>query len=1046
MRLNGGLGDIVPGQKNIQVLGGEQTSNMLSGTRHHNNRFAWIVVRKYMNSTQFLSYLIDSTGLHLTPVVSTSLFMTLNPSFENEPSFIRISPDGEKLVALYDTVGEFCQFNSTTGQITPLFLFKPTNVPETSFETASAEFSLDSKYLYISSNFSEVPAYAKLNQYDATTTDSTSFIQSEIFIKTIRDFSGINRGPDGKIYCTVPLKDSLSVIHNPSIQGTGCNFEHNVIWLNEKIVYYGFPQFLQRYYLYLTARGECVEDSVEFSFVIWPPADSVYWNFGDPSSGINNNSHLFTPSHKFTSTGDFTVTLIARHNDNRFDTAVQNIHIFPSPTPDLGLDLTICSGDSITYDAGSCSGCTFKWDNLLTGQFNIGNEQMFTAHDSGLYAVTVTSSRGCIGSDTARLTIVDEVSATVDPATLAICTGDTAQLSLSCNIPPCDFTWTAVASSPLVSGYSDGTGALIDQILFNADTIDQTVTYTILPSSPSCSGIPLDYPVTVHPSPQTWADPPELTICSGQEAVLSLSSNLDGTTFSWSAYGSSGDVTGFSDGTGPIISQVLQNTGEEAGTVTYLVTPVSGVGCTGLVDSVIVTILPVVEATITPPSMTLCSGDTTAILLFCNLSGCDFSWTAAASSPLVSGFSGGTGDTIRQILFNDDTVDQHVTYSIVPSISGCGSDTTEYPVVIHPLLPVSVTISASLNPVCAGIPVTFIAFPVNGGSSPTYQWKVNASNAGMNNAVFTYVPASGDQVSVILTSSETCTSNNPATSNTIEMNVVEAPDVSLAACFDTITTTHAKPILLRGGIPLGGTYSGTGVTSSTGGTSGTSWSFDPAVAGVGVHEITYRYTNYAGCLDSANLSIINYQLSIINCGDSLTDIRDNKKYPTVQIGSQCWMAAGLDYGTTISASSPQRDNCIAEKYMPPSSFVPRPSFYQWDELMQYQETENLQGLCPPEWHVPSETDWEILFANWTNNAFAGKPLLYTGFSGFNALLTGVQFFNRLWEFEDSATFLWSSTAHGPHKAWAHAMNEYNYSVSYYPSYRLNAFSVRCVRD
>jgi uncharacterized protein (TIGR02145 family) len=372
--------------------------------------------------------------------------------------------------------------------------------------------------------------------------------------------------------------------------------------------------------------------------------------------------------------------------------------------------------------------------------------------------------------------------------------------------------------------------------------------------------------------------------------------------------------------------------------------------------------------------------------------------------------------------------------------------------VVNPLLPVSVTISASLNPVCAGIPVTFTATPVNGGSFPTFQWLVNANNAGMNNAVFTYVPASGDQVSVILTSNETCPSNNPATSNFIEMNVVEAPAVSLAACFDTITTTNAKPILLRGGIPLGGTYSGTGVTSETGGTGGTggtSWSFDPAVAGVGVHEITYHYTNSAGCLDSASLSIINSQFSIINCGDSLTDVRDNKKYPTVQTGSQCWMAAGLNFGNQIASGVGQRDNCTPEKYCYDeltANCEERGATYQWDELMQYREPESLQGLCPPEWHVPSEADWEILFANWTNNAFAGKPLLWSGFSGFNALLAGVEFFNRLWEFEDSATFLWSSTSHGPWKAWAHALNQTNYSVSYYPSYRLNAFSVRCVRD
>ncbi|MBL7113405.1 MAG: hypothetical protein ISS19_15820, partial [Bacteroidales bacterium] len=539
--------------------------------------------------------------------------------------------------------------------------------------------------------------------------------------------------------------------------------------------------------------------------------------------------------------------------------------------------------------------------------------------------------------------------------------------------------------------------------------------------------------------PDVWFDPPELTICSQQSAVINLYSHVAATTFSWTATGSSGEVTGFSNGSGPVINQMLENTGDTTGYVIYEVTPTGAEGCIGAPDTVIVTIIPVVEATVSPPATILCSGDTTAIHLLCNLAGCTFSWSAVASSPLVTGYSAGTGLVIDQPLQNLDTIDQTVTYSIVPSASGCGADTTDYSVLIHPILTVSGTIAASDNPVCEGTPVTFTATAVNGGTSPTYQWKVNANNAGMNNAVFTYTPTNGDVVTCILTSDEDCVSGNPATSNPITMSVAEQPTVSFSVCFDTITSLNAKPYKLKGGIPLGGAYSGPGVDPITG-------YFHPAIAGPGTHEITYHYTNYAGCLDSAKLSIINYQLSIINCGDSLTDIRDNHVYPTVQIGSQCWMAANLSYGLEIPDSVPQRDNCIPEKYTLPTSYVPHPTFYQWDELMRYEDTEELQGLCPPGWHVPSEEEWNLLFTNWINNAFAGKPLLFSGFSGFNALLSGVEHFNREWNFIDFAAMFWSSTAHGPRKAWAHGMNDYNYSVSYYPSYRANAFSVRCVMD
>jgi uncharacterized protein (TIGR02145 family) len=51
-----------------------------------------------------------------------------------------------------------------------------------------------------------------------------------------------------------------------------------------------------------------------------------------------------------------------------------------------------------------------------------------------------------------------------------------------------------------------------------------------------------------------------------------------------------------------------------------------------------------------------------------------------------------------------------------------------------------------------------------------------------------------------------------------------------------------------------------------------------------------------------------------------------------------------------------------------------------------------------------------------------------------------------WDYQNFAAFFWSSTSHGSFKAWAHGMNDYDPSVSFYPSLRSNAFSVRCIRD
>ena len=53
MNLAGGLGGIIPGMKNIPIPGGENTPSGIHGTRHSNNKDAWLVVRT--QSPQVLS-------------------------------------------------------------------------------------------------------------------------------------------------------------------------------------------------------------------------------------------------------------------------------------------------------------------------------------------------------------------------------------------------------------------------------------------------------------------------------------------------------------------------------------------------------------------------------------------------------------------------------------------------------------------------------------------------------------------------------------------------------------------------------------------------------------------------------------------------------------------------------------------------------------------------------------------------------------------------------------------------------------------------------
>ncbi len=754
------------------------------------------------------------------------------------------------------------------------------------------------------------------------------------------------------------------------------------------------------------------------------PGDSVFLD-----AGFGRDSYLW-------STGDTTSTLwvktpgiywVNTSEPDCYLTDTVDISYYSFTQVNLGPDRIICNGDSILLDAGP-GRAWYQWN---TGD----TTQNLWIKNAGTYWVRVPDIH-CIVADTLQLLTTPTPGLTNNPLAKTICSGDSTNIPLTSTTPGTIFTWTASLTSGNVIGFSADSGVVINQILMCTSQETGVVTYHITPQVGDCIGEMVDFPVTITPGDTVSVSISVIddTVCQGLIATFSAIPIQGGFTpqYQWM-------INGINFGPNDPLFEYYP---VDRDTVSCIITS-SYAGCItnnpATSNEIIMTVYPNIPVSISISVMEnpVCEGEAAT-----------FTATSANKGSLpvfqwfVNSIPAGTNDsTYNYIPFSGDQI-----FCVLTSSEQCttnnpaSSDTIT--VIVNPLLPVGISISASTNPVCEGLPVTFTAIPVNGGTMPAYQWQVNGINTGTNNPDFIYTPVNGDFVTCILTSNAECVTNNPASSTSITMSVGEAPDVSFAVCFDTVTTLNAKPFKLKGGIPLGGTYSGPGVDQITG-------YFNPAMAGVGVKTISYSYTNLFNCSNNATRAITVINPAPFACGDSLTDIRDNKKYPTIQIGSQCWMAANLNYGVQIPGSQNQRDNCIPEKYCfndIPELCALSSALYQWDELMGYEDTEEIQGLCPPGWHVPSEADWNQLFAVYQGNAFAGKPLLYTGYSGFNVLLAGVEFFNQSHRFADFASIMWSSTSHGLYKAWSHGLNEYNYSVSYYPSYRSNAFSVRCVRD
>ena len=387
---------------------------------------------------------------------------------------------------------------------------------------------------------------------------------------------------------------------------------------------------------------------------------------------------------------------------------------------------------------------------------------------------------------------VDSVVVTVNQLPVVEAGADT---TLCGDLAPFNFLGSPAGGSWSGAGITNASNGTFDPSLAGAGSF--TLTYTVTDGINYTVSDSLV--VTVNASPQITLSPIS-NFCLGDVSVtLSFASPAGGT---YSGPGvSNGDFDPEAAGAG-------------IHTITYTYTDPNS-GCTAA-DSITVEVfnLPTVSMTTLND---LCIGEA--------------AFTISGGTPAGGTYSGAG---VTNGVFDPAVagVGSHtIIYSFTDSISGCTSSD-------------SVTITVDDIPQINFPPFNALCLD---GNALTLDMATPAggtySGTGVNNNVF--LPQSVGAGTYLITYTYTDPNSGCTNSDTASIKVNDVPGVSMAALADICQS--ASPFTLSGGLPVGGTYSGTGVSNGL---------FDPATAGAGTHIITYSYTDtLTGCTAGASVNI-----------------------------------------------------------------------------------------------------------------------------------------------------------------------------------------------
>lgn len=436
MALDGGLGGIVPGQKNIPLYSMNKLLSESMIAIPGNNCDIWLMVHDYIDPV-FRAYHITRQGLDTNAVVSATgsqiqgtggmgAYYIGSMAASPDRKYLAITSFNGGGLSPPGTIGALlCQFDPTTGVVSNALKYG-----NSTFNPFGAAFSPDNSKLYNTSNYDSFQIF----QFDIGTFNAAAITATQQVAGTINGFNVPSnlKAYNGKIY-DGSSGDFLNVINQPDLPGAASDFVGAVPTL--PIGYNCLPNDVVFPLPPDTTSTKedtavCIRNGLYENISIPAPAGFYGYLWDDGSQGA---------SRSITGPGRYWV-LCKDSCHSVIDTIVVRSENVPL---DLGPDTVLCNGATINWDI-SQPDSRYLWQDGST-------RSRYTTRDSGTYWAQLATAN-CTVRDTVHIQTLNlEQDLGED---IVLCKGEklSAPVRLYAHVPPgAAALWSNGSTDPVIA-------------------------------------------------------------------------------------------------------------------------------------------------------------------------------------------------------------------------------------------------------------------------------------------------------------------------------------------------------------------------------------------------------------------------------------------------------------------------------------------------------------------------------------------------------------------------------------------------------------------